>query len=261
MNKVDIKKSLVKLIFVSIVCAIPMLTVYGQETAPASELTITSIAVKDLSNFSSSKIIGKDGEKEISIENVRNGFDVDISVQSVDIDVDKDGIRSQGGSNVLIAYVEHDSKPFFIKLEVGIKLKYKLLDGKPVIMFDELYCLANEVTASKPADFDTSQYTSITLKELDTWEKGNSGENGRFKASVYHCQIDGMMRMMLSAADDYFFSTTTGQGAEAVQFKSEQKWPVMRNDQKVVIYFSATSKGAGRPSFEGRILEYIDLNE
>jgi len=265
MKYLEFKKVMIRLLIVSNLCVmlyvVPTFTVFGQETATANELTVMSIALRDLSNFANSKIIGKDGEKEIVIEDTRKGFEAGISVQKVDIDTDENGIREQGGSNVLIAQLEYGSKPFVIKLEVGIKLKYKLVDGNAVILFDESYCFPlNELKADKPADFDASLYADITLKELGTWENTNSGEIGKFKATV-HFIDDAMARLLLRAQDDYFFSDAPRglRSVEAIQFKSKNKWAGIKDGQKVSVYFNAISKGGD--SYSGRIIEYIEIIE
>jgi len=109
---------------------------------------------------------------------------------------------------------------------------------------------------------DSSQFVSTTLKQLNIWEKANTGENGKFKAIVYYGVIDAMTLIVLNAQDDYFFSDDPPQpNVEMIQFKSKKNFPEMKDGQKVIIYFNGASKGAGSESFSERIVEYIEIIE
>ena len=261
MKKYDFKE-MICLIGISVLCAIPTLTAFGQETASISDMVVTSVAIRDLSDFSNSKIVGKDGEKEIVIENLGKGFETGISYQLVDMGTNEKGeIIKQGGSNVLIAQIEYDDKPYSINLEVGIKLKYKLVDGKAVILFDESYCLAiDEGINEMPADFDASLYVDITLEEFNKWENAKSGEIGLFKATVYHMIItDAIMRMAIQV-NSYSFSDTPRDGGRSVilyPFKYKHKWARMKDGQKVIIYFNAISN----ENFKEKIIDFIEIIE
>ncbi len=246
---------------IAVLCAGATFTSFGQEPATIGELTVTSISLRNLADFADAGVTGTDGEKEVLIADLRKGFDAAMSVTAVDVSVDKAGIKVVEGSNVLVVKIEYDGKPYVMTLEAGAKLKYRLVDGRPVIAFDEAYCVYNDVEVEKPADFDPSQYTETTLRQLIAWEKAESGEDGRFKARVYYNEADALLRMMLNAPDSYFFSDMQpGMGTvESIQFKTKQKWATMKEGQKVEIYFEATSKG--KNSFAGRILEYVETGD
>jgi len=237
------------LTILTVFCIVFPLNLFGQKTTTANEMTITSISIIDLGDFSKSKVICKDSDKELVIETIKYGFEPSISVKSIDID--ENVIKNRESKPILIAKVEYDGKQFTAKLEAGIKLKYELRNGKPVILFDASYFVPfGESKAEKPAGFEAAQYTNVTMKDVTAGLKAKFGNTTKFKATVYHIEMPAMAKGMFNA--DYFFSDEPkGPSAKLLPFKSDKKWEWMKDGQKVIIYFNTIATG-------GTNIEYIE---
>jgi len=135
-----LKKIKIVLAIVPILCVMSLFTAYGQDST-IGEFTVTGFQQNDRNK--TLIIAGKDGEKEVKTSGKYDEwFDKSVTVKIAyqELKGNDDGTISQK----LIIEVEHDGKLYQLTILFGMKLKYKLIDEKAIIMFDKSYFLPKE---------------------------------------------------------------------------------------------------------------------